>query len=720
MRLLFLPLWSIVLLILNIYSTVSDCSIFEKIAQENLKSLTQVSVGEFNELREARTYDRTLSEVLTHELERQSKLRSDEKRRFVFSLLIDRERELIDRKQVLTSNVLDYATWQDLHLLSGPLSCPSTYLAALLDRTHTEVGKAAFFRRIVQPTADLQQLQDNQAILKELLRDTELFHKLDQALKDLRESENILISLWKEDTLDSMAKNKGIKIPFVKDGPPVLRDFYDDLHKNDIVMEVVERMEEAKEVVLTGSAFASAVALTVLGCAYLARYTSYAEYLESIAYNNLGVSSVVGLYTILGCSTFLLKQLFSKNMVVKGIDSIVISHNYGFDSYFALEQLKVSFTTMLCLQAKLIHIAKFFNAMHAISLLIMNNDVLFSLVKSIEPLLYVLKVLPVELPDVQKLLDLLVTNTFKGETSLLSRMGRVLAAYKLIHEYKDQCIDGIQAVGEIDAYMSTARLYKEGEGRANSWCFPVYKEYAEAPSLEIKDFWNPFLDPACAVSNSVSLGCNDNPRMIIISGPNAGGKSTTMKGVIISLILAQSLGIAPARSLVVTPVSKIMTYLNITDDIAAGNSYFKAGVKRAQELVVMADGLYTNEFAFVAADEVFEGTTDDEGKAAAYAFIDAIGRNPHVIGATATHFPIVTNLEAETQGRYFKNYKVSVCIPENGPLSYPFKLEPGISDQNVAFDILRQEGFDTAFLNKACACIATSKNRKTLKHDQLS
>ncbi len=117
-------------------------------------------------------------------------------------------------------------------------------------------------------------------------------------------------------------------------------------------------------------------------------------------------------------------------------------------------------------------------------------------------------------------------------------------------------------------------------------------------------------------------------------------------------------------------------------------------------MVEMAKGLKAGEFGFVAIDEVFNVTTYKEGQAAAFSLIEFLGKNTNILCATATHFPLISSLEKRDKG-IFKNYKVSVSYDEKGHIRYPFKLEPGISHQSVAFDILREEGFENDFLARA-------------------
>lgn len=245
--------------------------------------------------------------------------------------------------------------------------------------------------------------------------------------------------------------------------------------------------------------------------------------------------------------------------------------------------------------------------------------------------------------------------------------------------------------------MSAAKLYKEFEQKKVTYCFVDFVQ-ADKPIVRLQSFWNPFVDDAKVVPNSLTLGDCERSN-IILTGPNAGGKSTVLKAAAISLIFAQTFGIAPAQSMTLTPMSAIATYLNITDDIASGNSLFKAEVLRAQSLIEKVQNLSKDQFSFVAIDEMFSGTSPEEGRAAAYSVAKHLGQFSNNICMIATHYPLLTKLAEDTP--YFANYKVSVRLDADGSITYPFKLEQGISDQHVAIDILQAEGFNSTILTDA-------------------
>ena len=304
--------------------------------------------------------------------------------------------------------------------------------------------------------------------------------------------------------------------------------------------------------------------------------------------------------------------------------------------------------------------------------------------------------------DMHTLLSLLRTKTFDGKYSKFMYWGRIKVAFALIADLKVQLVAMMVTLGELDAQLSIAKLYKEFQGKGVTFCFPTFIDplSVATPSVQAIDFWNPLIDADKVVPSSLLVGQPyGTPQNVIITGPNAGGKSTITKAFILNIICAQSLGIAPSRTLTMTPFTKVTTYLNITDDIASGKSHFKAGVLRAREVQKMFNDLKPHEFGLTAIDEVFNGTTHAEGQAAAYSLIKLLGKNPLGMCITNTHFKIIPSHEQSTDN--FLNYKVSVIDRPGEKIQYPFKLERGVSDQNVAFKILREEGLGDEFLDEA-------------------
>jgi len=288
-----------------------------------------------------------------------------------------------------------------------------------------------------------------------------------------------------------------------------------------------------------------------------------------------------------------------------------------------------------------------------------------------------------------KLLRMLDTNTFKGKASFWSITGRVLAAYELMKHVKDELAPAFAAAGELDMYVALAKLYNEREGKVARYCMVNFIENSTTPIIDAKNFWNPFINPDTVVVNNATFDVTQ-PNSIL-TGPNTGGKSTVIKGIMINALMAQTFGIAPSESLTITPFAKLNCFMNISDDIATGASLFKSEVMRAKKLLDMVQALQPHELSFVIIDEVFTGTSPVEGEAAALRFAKRLGLYTNNTSIIATHYPKMVDLEVETSGTYRNNH-VEILRNEDESLNRTFKLKSGPSFFNVAFDILEEEG----------------------------
>ncbi len=180
--------------------------------------------------------------------------------------------------------------------------------------------------------------------------------------------------------------------------------------------------------------------------------------------------------------------------------------------------------------------------------------------------------------------------------------GSLVHIYKRIAELKQPFSRALEAVGEIDAFCSLATLYRERANSENKFCFPEYK-VSKTPVIDVQEMWDPLTGADEAVSSSMCLG-KSKIRNAIISGPNAGGKSTFMRGMLFSVVMAQTCGIVPAASARLTPFSYIDSYVNVEDDPVAKKSLFRMQAYRVSSLIKNIESLETGKHAIVIADEM--------------------------------------------------------------------------------------------------------------------
>ncbi len=294
--------------------------------------------------------------------------------------------------------------------------------------------------------------------------------------------------------------------------------------------------------------------------------------------------------------------------------------------------------------------------------------------------------------DFTYLVDLLKEGTFEGDASFFSLSGRVLAAHKLMEQEKNKFAGAIELMGELDACLSVAKLYKQFEQRRVGYCFANLYQ-ANHPHMKLQSFWNPFVDYKSVVANDIELGGQKKEQCVVLTGSNTGGKSTVgLKGSLISLYLAHTLGIAPADQCEASLFTDFCSYLHVLDDVASGESSFQAEVNRANALIKTVKQLPTDQYAFIVIDELFKGTSPEKGAPGAYKVIKHLAQYDNVIFIIATHFKELTKLELETKGRCV-NMKIDIYEDEQGNLIRPYKLEYGVSDRNIA-DTIMQSNLD--------------------------
>lgn len=246
--------------------------------------------------------------------------------------------------------------------------------------------------------------------------------------------------------------------------------------------------------------------------------------------------------------------------------------------------------------------------------------------------------------------------------------------YKL-YENEHQLAPFFASIAEIDAYNAIATKIIEHREQNNKFCFATFID-AATPAVDTTGFWNVLVKKP--VVNSLNETHN-----IMLTGPNAGGKTTAIRALLQNIVLAQTYGVAAAEQFALTPFEVIHSYLNISDDLVNGLSLFASEVKRAQGIVETIKALQPGEKYFCALDELFTGTVAEDGEKCAYQFIQRVTQCDTALFIYATHFSKLTTLEAESATCV--NYKVDAPSTDaQGKLVYPYTLSRGINTAHVA------------------------------------
>lgn len=608
-------------------------------------------------------------EYLVHVMKFQTALPEIPKRRAVF-LMFDR---YLQRNNNSQSNVLgDVTTWQDLNLFCGQTNL-SEYFANKIDRTHTVFGRVGLYHMLAQPSSDVKQIQVNQAIIKEFVAQTDLLADLEKELEVFRSAENMLVACFTRDLLQQATRRK-----YFNFSSDIISSC---LNKSSIALNAKSILDHQQRTLVAASTAAAAILLPLYGVSEIID-CPLPDGVRDVAKN---VRSSGGAVFGIAATFFDDKKSLAFLATVAGFIAALnakdsaqwASDNFSLEKFLHHKLRKIALTVQ---SMKKIH-----------ELLASNNHMKHD---GAMQKLFSQKALP----ELKVLLDYLLSMPQKGRSNFCRNNGKTLVFLKLFYTHKEKFEDALIELGEIDAYVGLARLYKEHEDSLNPYCFVAFQEGLQ-PYIKLQQFWNPFIENYVAVGNDIELGGDHNRQNIIVTGPNAGGKSTTLKGMALNIIMAQSFGMAPARNAAMTPFHAIMTYLNIVDDISAGKSLFKAQVLRVQEILDFIKDMPARQKCFLVVDEMFNGTSPQEAQACAFGVAQELGAYSNNINIIATHYDALTSLEKVTD-RY-TNYHVSVKKMSDGALVYPFIIEPGTTNQHIALDILRNEGFAGSIIDSA-------------------
>ena len=291
---------------------------------------------------------------------------------------------------------------------------------------------------------------------------------------------------------------------------------------------------------------------------------------------------------------------------------------------------------------------------------------------------------------------------FEKTPSLFSNKGKILYTYRHFNKIKDDFTHLFHYVGMIDAFAALNNLVYAHDPKTNPYTFVKYiqggsqsQEEKREPTIRFEEIWHPYLVKDTRL-NSLEM----DKKHLLITGPNAAGKSTFIKSVIVNMVLGQTVGIAAASRFEMTPFHLIETYLQIPD--AKGvSSLFEAEMLRSKLYIDKLKKMPANRLSFIVLDEIFSSTNYTEGFSGAYAILKKIASFPNAMSMTTTHYSDLEYLEKATQGKIM-NYHFEIDRhPQTNEIIFNYRLKSGVSRNYIALELLKNNGFDEDLIDCA-------------------
>ena len=218
--------------------------------------------------------------------------------------------------------------------------------------------------------------------------------------------------------------------------------------------------------------------------------------------------------------------------------------------------------------------------------------------------------------------------------------------------------------------------------------FMNFGKYSKETSF--KRFFHPTLLQNKPVKNNIKLNKN-----YIISGPNASGKTTLLKSILINIILTQQLYCGFYTSAKINFVDKFHCYLNIPDTNSR-DSLFQAEARRCKEIIDIINS-NSKEKHFCIFDELYSGTNPFEAVGSAHSYLSYLSEKSNVKFMLTTHFLKLCNMM--TENNIVQNIKMKSCL-ENNNVKYDYLIENGVSNVKSGFQVLKKLNYPKEILDK--------------------
>ncbi|RDI42814.1 DNA mismatch repair protein MutS [Aquicella lusitana] len=280
------------------------------------------------------------------------------------------------------------------------------------------------------------------------------------------------------------------------------------------------------------------------------------------------------------------------------------------------------------------------------------------------------------------------------EDKALSARDRALAREKILYDaLLDALLPSIPALQACANAMAEVDVLANFAERAVSlrWCCP---DLVDEAGLEIIEGRHPVVESVAEqpfVPNDITLHAKQ--RMLIITGPNMGGKSTYMRQTALIVLLSHIGSFVPAQSAKIGPIDRIFTRIGAADDLASGRSTFMVEMTETANILHNA----TSQ-SLVLMDEIGRGTSTFDGLSLAWACAQYLAQGVRAFTLFATHYFELTTLADEMA--VVQN--VHLDATEHGDtIIFLHRVQPGRANQSYGIQVAQLAGVPRAVIQQA-------------------
>ncbi|MED3552100.1 DNA mismatch repair protein MutS [Cytobacillus praedii] len=263
--------------------------------------------------------------------------------------------------------------------------------------------------------------------------------------------------------------------------------------------------------------------------------------------------------------------------------------------------------------------------------------------------------------------------------------------FTAVREHVKEFIPRLQAlaksISELDVLQCFATVSEERHY--------VKPSFTKERRIVIKDGRHPVVEKVMNAQEYVPNDCymDAEREMLLITGPNMSGKSTYMRQIALTAILAQIGCYVPASEAIMPIFDQVFTRIGAADDLISGQSTFMVEMLEARNAIVNA-----TQDSLILFDEIGRGTSTYDGMALAQAIIEYIHNRLGAKTLFSTHYHELTVLEEELQ--MVKNVHVS-AIEQNGKVVFLHKIKEGAADKSYGIHVAQLAELPAELITRA-------------------
>ncbi len=302
------------------------------------------------------------------------------------------------------------------------------------------------------------------------------------------------------------------------------------------------------------------------------------------------------------------------------------------------------------------------------------------------------------------------------EDKALSAQDRSLAREKMLYEAViDQLQTHLDELGSLARALASLDALSALAERATTlnWCRP---QFVREPCIDIEAGRHPVVEARLAETGAGNFMANDcrldaTRKMLVITGPNMGGKSTFMRQVALIVLLAAVGSFVPASACRLGPIDAIHTRIGAADDLANAQSTFMLEMTEAAAIIHSA-----SEQSLVLMDEIGRGTSTFDGLALAGAIASHLHERNRAFTLFATHYFELTEFPVKHE----RALNVHVSAAESGDdIVFLHDIQAGPASRSYGVQVARLAGMPNMLVRQARAALEALEAQQKSSNAQI-